>query len=215
MEMLTATLTHASGRTCRRLDNRFNVRQRDFASFDSGWALAQHSCFDHASGDFRRTEHGELVYRMKYCYDRVALESLAAQMVQRIKDRLAELNVDVSVFSAIIPVPPSKLDRPYQPVIELAKRVAEELGLNCDTEILYKEGPTVCVKGFNAYRDKVEHLRHTVKVRDTRYSGQRVLVIDDIIDSGATLDTVATALKVQGNIDRVYVLCATETLGKK
>jgi predicted amidophosphoribosyltransferase len=71
------------------------------------------------------------------------------------------------------------------------------------------------MKNLESYEEKVAHLRQVLKVADTRYAGKRLLVIDDIVDSGATLDTVASLLKTHGAVGHVYVLCATETLMKR
>lgn len=213
--MTTATTTHQTQTVCRRLDKRFNARQREHASFDSGWALSFHSRFNHTIGMFERTELGELVHKMKYRYNMAALVTLAELMAERIKSRLNELNVDATVFSAVIPIPPSKTNRPYQPVEELARLVAQRLGIPCDTKYLFKSAVTKDVKSLTSYKDKAELLRDAMQTADQRYAGKRVLVIDDIVDSGATLDMAAHTLKSKGQVDRVYVLCATETLGKQ
>lgn len=213
--MTTATTTRQTQTVCRRLDKRFNARQREHASFDSGWALGLHSRFNHEKADFERTELGELVHKMKYRYNMEALVTLAELMAERIKSRLNELNVDATVFSAVIPIPPSNTDRPYQPVEELARLVAQRLGIPCDTKYLFKSTVTTNVKSLTSYKEKVELLRDAMQTADQRYAGKRVLVIDDIVDSGATLDMAAHTLKSKGQVDRVYVLCATETLGKQ
>jgi predicted amidophosphoribosyltransferase len=152
---------------------------------------------------------------MKYYHDMRALNVLVEQMKQRITDRLAELGRETSVFDAIIPIPPSIQNRPFQPVIEIARRLAEQLSIRFDADLVSKQGDLQPMKNLESYEEKVAHLRQVLKVADTRYAGKRLLVIDDIVDSGATLDTVASLLKTHGAVGHVYVLCATETLMKR
>lgn len=209
------TVTNTVEHGCRRLDGAFNSAQRQYPNFDSGWALGLHTTLNKLTGSFERTTLGTLVYNMKYKSDASALSTLASLMVARIKERLAEFGLDSTFFSAVVPAPPSDLTRRLQPTVELAKRIAKELGIACDTDCIYKSASTTTMKSIDNYHDKVNLLRPALRSSDKRYAGKRVLVIDDIVDSGATLDCVAGALKEQGGVKNVYVCCATETFGKR
>jgi len=213
--METTLVSPTVGRSCRRLDRSYNNGHRKTPGFDTGWALALHRRYDSATKTLIRSEQGELVNRMKYYHDMRALNVLVEQMKQRITDRLAELGRETSVFDAIIPIPPSIQNRPFQPVIEIARRLAEQLSIRFDADLVSKQGDLQPMKNLESYEEKVAHLRQVLKVADTRYAGKRLLVIDDIVDSGATLDTVASLLKTHGAVGHVYVLCATETLMKR
>lgn len=50
---------------------------------------------------------------------------------------------------------------------------------------------------------------------DKRYKGKKILLIDDLYRSGATLNEITKTLYTQGEVDNVYVLCFTKTRSKK
>jgi predicted amidophosphoribosyltransferase len=67
------------------------------------------------------------------------------------------------------------------------------------------------MKTIQGYDSKRAILNDAMSITHQRYAGKRVLLIDDIIDSGATLDTSADFLKRHGGVATVNVLCATYT----
>jgi len=99
---------------------------------------------------------------MKYYHDMRALNVLVEQMKQRITDRLAELGRETSVFDAIIPIPPSIQNRPFQPVIEIARRLAEQLSIRFDADLVSKQGDLQPMKNLESYEEKVAHLRQVL-----------------------------------------------------
>ncbi|KAB2894166.1 MAG: ComF family protein [Chlorobi bacterium] len=147
---------------------------------------------------------------MKYCFNRSALLTLAELMVNQINSRLKELDKDKSCFDAVIPVPPSKLDRPFQPALELARQIAVGIHVPYDDTILRKTLKTDVIKGLPNYEIRVKMLENVFSVTDRRYEGKSVLVVDDVVETGATLDSVAKVLKEKGGISHVYVICGAK-----
>jgi predicted amidophosphoribosyltransferase len=80
--------------------------------------------------DTTRSEMGELIYRLKYGGDRSA--------VKRVIELLKAIN-GIEKFDAIIPVPSTNRNRPYQPVDEIAKELGAERGVEVLTGFLEKE----------------------------------------------------------------------------
>ncbi|WP_180380065.1 ComF family protein [Campylobacter porcelli] len=50
---------------------------------------------------------------------------------------------------------------------------------------------------------------------DKRYKNKKILLIDDLFRSGATLNEITKTLYTQGEVDNVYVLCFTKTRSKR
>lgn len=196
----------------KRLTGNYNAQTRTNKAFDCGYSLSVHGRI-HTDGEYERTGVGSLIYRAKYQQDREAVNELALLMSQHIATRLAEMGEDATYIHAIIPAPPSNLDRSFQPVYEIAKLVAEHLGIRYDEELVRKAQGS-CVKQMEGYSSKYPYVRERLTVVDRRYQGKRLLVVDDIIDSGATLDAIAATLKDSGATS-VYVMVATSTISKK
>jgi competence protein ComFC len=68
--------------------------------------------FGHPEFDTQRSQLGELVYRLKYKGDRNAIQTIVAAVVSFLRSR----NIQADV---IVPMPPSKSQRAYQPVMEM------------------------------------------------------------------------------------------------
>jgi predicted amidophosphoribosyltransferase len=71
--------------------------------------------------DTKRSEQGELVYRLKNRSDRKGLAPIAGAAVEFIKGWAPKVD-------AIVPVPPSR-KRAYQPVVEIAKAIGRLLSV--------------------------------------------------------------------------------------
>lgn len=195
----------------RRLSNAYNQFARTNQRFDTGYALASHGLFNR-EGFYKRTSVGELVYEAKYRLDRSAVERLAELMLQVVQSRLREIGLTTAFFDVVVPVPPSRLDRPFQPVFELARHIATRLNLPCDeTTLVKREGQQV--KSLKDYQAKYTYVRERLYTTSDHLAGKRVLVIDDIIDSGATMDAVADALKAAGAV-QVHPLVGSSTVTK-
>lgn len=195
----------------KRLEHSYNCFHRSQGAFNSGWALSNHTDVLNGTNTCQRSEIGSLVYAMKYEHSLVALHQLAETMAYFITRRLKQIGARPEYFAAIIPVPPT-VDRLYQPVVELARTVSAMVGIPCDTGLLVKHTRHEQMKKIKGYSNKRAILKDAMSVTDQRYAGKRVLVLDDIIDSGATLDTSSDILKRHGGVATVNVLCATYTL---
>ena len=108
----------------------------------------------------------------------------------------------------VVPVPlesRSKKVRGYNQARDLAVGVACKICLPL-TDILVRKAP----REHQARLDRSgrwQNLRGTMETRDSRIiRGARVLVVDDVITTGATLDEAARALKLAG---ATKVVCVT------
>lgn len=100
----------------------------------------------------------------------------------------------------IIPVPlhPSRVkERGYNQALLLAQELAKETGLPLWEDSLVRATPTPPQIGLTAIRRR-ENVRDAFLSTDQRLAGKRVLLIDDVCTSGATLEACSVALHKPG-----------------
>jgi predicted amidophosphoribosyltransferase len=183
-------------------------------SFWQGVALDYHTISSKVNliGQFEttRTELGEALYQLKYKFDRSKIPILAQVVSEYIrKSRIYH------ELKAIIPVPPSNFDRPFQPVLELTKSIAEKIALPSPENYLLKIKETQALKEIEDNDQRRLEMQDAFKVVDQCYRNESVLLFDDLYRSGETLNAVCQTLKNQGNVKMVYCLTITRTRTKR
>ena len=180
-------------------------------SFFDGYALELHTIKStlKADGSFEtlRTELGELIYKLKYNFDKSSIEPLAQRCANIIKNIFP--NIDV-----IIPAPPSNLNRPFQPVYEIAKRISELTKIPVDFDFI-KKLPTEQIKTLSDQEARNIILERAISIKDRRYKGRNILLFDDLFRSGDTLNAIAKKLRNDGEVNNIKALCVTKTRVKK
>ena len=183
-------------------------------SWDAGYVLDVHTVsstmigyneFGHPEFDTQRSELGELVYRLKYKGDKGSIPNITEAIVNFLKSW--KINPDL-----IIPMPPSKLQRPYQPVIEVASELGKALRIPFKSSSLTKTKTTPQMKDIGDLSARMSALKDAFTVIE-ELRGKKILLIDDLFQSGATMNVVAETLKKQGHADAVYALALTRTRG--
>ena len=164
--------------------------------------------YGHEQFDTKRSEMGELLYRLEYKSDKSVLEDIVNTSAEFLKNRwqIAD-NVD-----AIIPVPPSKSGRSIQPVIKVAKGISSKLKIPVCQNVLTKVEETPELKDIYDYNQRLKLLKNAFDVADaSKTSGKNILLLDDLYRSGATVDAIVHTLFVEGKVNKVYVLALTRT----
>jgi predicted amidophosphoribosyltransferase len=183
-----------------------------------GWALDFHTIsseflgYDDAGNarfDTRRTDLGELVYRLKYRGDLEALEGIA----KAVADFLSTKPVTLSRVDIVVPVP-SSTERAAQPVMAIAKRVAELLVKPFLGGAVRKTRETPQLKTIDDPDERQEILEGAFSVDKASVFNKGVLLVDDLFRSGATANTVTRALYAAGAA-RVYFVAITRTRIRK
>jgi predicted amidophosphoribosyltransferase len=187
---------------------------RIIGNWTHGWALAVHTVSSTPGStesmrpDFatERTELGAALYALKYRGDREQVGPIAKTVAAFIRGR-SEL-VDIQ---AVLAVPPSNMERSFQPVEMLVARIGAELGLPAPDDYIIKTKPTAALKNMAGKQRRREQLEGAFAVADQRFNGMHVLLFDDLFRSGETLKAVTVALLFDGNAAMVSVLAATST----
>lgn len=157
--------------------------------------------FGHDRFDNTRSEIGELVYQLKYRHDQTAVTKII-ELLSVIKG--------IEKFYAIIPVPSSKA-RAVQPVDAIAKALGKQRGVRVLEGYLIKDGNAE-LKDIHDPDERLKILENTIKISGKEdISGQRVLLLDDLYRSGATLNVCCNVLKQQAMIGEVSVLTMAKT----
>lgn len=125
--------------------------------------------FGHEVYDTKRSEIGELLYRLKYKSDMEAANEIVAAISTYLKPHLAE-------FDLIVPVPPSGA-RAVQPVITLAK------GIGVATKLPVVECVTLTrsatqLKGVMDPSKRKELLAGLHAIDTTQTKGKRILLFE-------------------------------------
>jgi predicted amidophosphoribosyltransferase len=180
--------------------------------WDAGFTLDAHTIsaeflgYDldgRAQFDTVRSELGEMLYRLKYRGDRAASIPLAAVAAEFIRAR--RLPVDV-----IVPVPPSKV-RSFQPLLAIASSLASELRVGFDARSLRKVKETAELKSVEEMAEREAALEGAFDVQGHALTGRRILMLDDLYRSGATMSEAARTLRSRGRIASLVVLALTRT----
>ena len=150
--------------------------------------------FDGAIGAFEyRFPLDRLVRRFKYAGDLALGRWLAERLAERLTDEEPP---------SLIVAPPSTRERlrerGFNPALELAKRVAVEIGVPCAMEGLVRVRETLPQPGLG--RD--DRRRNLEGVLATRLAleGRSVALVDDVMTTGATADAAARVLKRAGAV---------------
>jgi hypothetical protein len=169
--------------------------------WQEGWALGFHSGFGGA--DWKRSPVGDLTYRLKYEGDPAAAQPLVEQALAVCRAHAAMAGID-----ALVAVAPS-VTRSFDPVTAIVEGLAAGLGKPA-LDALVKTRQTAPQKDMRTLAQKKANVAGAFAVK-AEVSGKRLLVVDDLFDSGATLEEVTRVLR-QAGAASVCVLTLTRTI---
>ena len=162
-----------------------------------------HDSFGNPQFETKRSELGELVFRLKNRNDKNTLDSIADSAVQFIQGWNP-------TFDLIVPVPPSRKRADYQPVVEIATAIGARLAKPVEMAAVRKVKETPELKNVFGYQERLKLLEGAFKANAEAVAGKRILLVDDLYRSGATATLVAQELLV-GGAASVFMLAMTKT----
>ena len=164
--------------------------------------------YGHPQFDTRRTELGELLYRLKYGSD----TSVITEMVDAIASFIG--SCWKPSLELIIPVPPSG-SKSRQPVLLLAEPLGKRLDIPVITECVRRVRDLPQLKDVYDYDERLRLLEDAHEINPSRLKGRRVLLFDDLYRSGATMNAITEALYDQGSVAEVFALTVTRTRSRR
>ena len=188
------------------------VAIRLYGNWDKGYALSEHSKSStfigytpsgRAEFETDRTEMGALIHGLKYRKN----YGLVTSIIDLIRRDFKSLGV----IDLIVPVPPST-EREIQPVHLICRVLGTEYKVPVENNWVFKTGKTTEQKNLSNRTEKVEVAKGSFSLNPGLcYRNRNVLLVDDIYDSGATLEAITEILKSEGKVKRVCVLTMTKT----
>lgn len=182
-----------------------------FGPWDQGWVLAKHTLSSTYVGENQygrpkfqttRSEVGEATFQLKYrqAFDQV--EPLAATLVEHIYPRLADVGF-------IVPMPASTA-RARQPVTEIALAIGKMTGKPVFIELLLKQTGQ-SLKDLHGKDEKLATLKDRMRIVSgiTNEGRWNVMLIDDLFDSGASMEAACATLRTYPKVGRVYAVALT------
>ncbi|HGM5958358.1 ComF family protein [Stenotrophomonas maltophilia] len=190
------------------------VRQLD-GSWDLGYALHKHTLssvylgedeYGHPRFDNTRSEPGEALYQLKYRGDWNQITPLAAQIHASLLPLFGKIDL-------IVPMPASTT-RARQPVDELAAELGKITKIPVFNNLVLKTAApqgAPQLKNLHGREEKDAALlgRFSINPCITNEGRWDALLLDDLFDTGATMDAVCTALRTYNKINRVYAAAIT------
>ncbi|HUU28049.1 MAG TPA: ComF family protein [archaeon] len=164
--------------------------------------------YGHPKFDTKYSEMGELLYRLKYKKDESVLDDIITTTSQFIKSK----NWPVDL---VVPVPPSRKGRKFQPVSIVAEGIATALGIDISSNCVVKVKYDSELKNIFDFEKRLCILKDAFEIRDPVVVGLAVLLFDDLYRSGATLSEVSKILKEEGKVRDLYVITLTKTRSKR
>lgn len=178
--------------------------------WDAGWVLDKHvlsSTYigDNAQGhpqfDTTRSEAGEAAFRLKYRSDWNQVGPLVEALANEIFPRLSEVGF-------IVPMPASNA-RQRQPVTEVARALGERIKVPV-FESLAKAPGGASLKDLHTKDEKVAAIGNTITVVDCISEGSwNVLLVDDLYDTGASMEAACAVLRSYAKVKKIYVAALT------
>ncbi len=179
--------------------------------WDLGFALDTHviesiplgeDAYGHLRFESTRSPIGELLYQFKYNgrYDNLT------EIVDTIKSFLST-QPEMQNIETILPVPPTKA-RSYQPTFEIAQALAKELKVFYCNDVL-ENYSQIEAKGLSA--DEKYQLVGAIVKKKPATRKHSTLLIDDLYQTGTTLNQCTSLLRDDPLVDKIYVLTITKT----
>ncbi|ASS56907.1 ComF family protein [Rhizobium leguminosarum] len=182
--------------------------------WDEGYALDKHMLHSTFTGyneygrptfDNVRTEPGEAVYQLKYRKDWSQAIALAQAVAAHILPKFPAIGL-------VIPMPASEA-RDRQPVDEVASELAKIIGVISFTNIIEKAHSATGkkLKDMDTKAEKDAELAGRLSIKDSiGGNGQwNALLVDDLFETGASMEAATKALRTYKKIAGIYVAALT------
>ena len=168
--------------------------------------FAGYNEWGHEKFDTTRTEVGEALFQLKYRQDFNQVKPLAKAVVRHIIPKFEDVGL-------VVPAPASTT-RARQPVAEIAREVADRIGVPFFDNLVVKSVASEncgSLKDLDSKEEKVAALKGRFVLNKAISNSGRwnAIVIDDLYQTGATMEAVCEILSGYCRIGGVYVAALT------
>ncbi len=152
---------------------------------------------------FGKTKSGQMVFLGKSGQDLKMIRELASQCKESLQGIIKQYKIQALVFA------PHSIPRK----VSFLKEFEKYLSLPLPKLQLLKvfSGAPVAQKSLQKLSDRIENAQETIFLKEQGHAFKRVLVIDDAVGSGATINAIAQKLKSSG-VDFVVGYAVTGSL---
>ena len=149
---------------------------------------------------FGKTKLGQLLLYAKQSQNKDLIRELVIQIKPKIEELVKKFSIDAVGF-----IPPT-----VKREVQLMKELERQINLSIPSISLVKVKTPVAVpqKTLTKLEDRIENAKSTIVVDDTR-TYDTLLLIDDALGSGSTLNEIAQKIKKQGLAKTVIGLAIT------
>lgn len=162
--------------------------------FTRGWSVFSYS-----------KEIKQSVYQFKFHNKREYGEFYASEMVRVCGGEILAWNPDI-----IIPIPmyqKKQRKRGYNQAEILARLTGEKLGILVEKKLLRRVRNTVPQKELSR-KEREQNLKCAFEIQQEAVTSKKILLVDDIYTTGATMDAAAETLLLAGALEvRFLTLC--------
>lgn len=137
---------------------------------------------------FGKTKLGQKLLYAKQTQSEFLIEDVSKQVLPDVNKLIKRYKIDAIAF--IPPTIPRK--------IQFIKEFEKHLNLNLPKILLTKAYPTsvlIAQKTLSKLEERVENAKKSIYIRSENINYDRILIIDDAIGSGSTLNEIATKIK--------------------
>lgn len=183
-----------------------------YGNWDAGYALDKHVLSSRYIGgneygrpqfDTTRSEVGEALFQLKYRGDMAQVDKIATALAEEIYPKFADVGF-------IVPMPAST-PRLVQPVTEIARNLSKLIDKPLVEGLLTKVPGGGALKDMHDKGAKVEALKGHFLIDDVIQNAGcwNALLVDDLFDTGASLEVATAALRTYPKVGKIFVATAT------
>jgi ComF family protein len=158
-----------------------------------GACLKQAPHFDATQAVFRyEFPVDSLIQALKYSHRLASADFLGRFLAPMAAGRRPDLILPVPLSAARL------VERGFNQALEIARPLAKALGVPLETGHIHRRRDTAPQTGL-PWKERAQNMRHAFEC-DIDLGGKSVLVVDDVMTTGATLDELARTLKAHGAV---------------
>jgi len=159
--------------------------------------------YGHPTFDTKRSVMGQYLYKLKYGQHLPVISKIVA-LIQ--KD--ANFIRFISKIDIILPVPPSNKFRRIQPVLLVSQSLSQEFDKTLRSDVLSSTNKEE-LKNVET-SEKYDKIRESVTLIGDINRSSKLLIFDDVFDSGSTINAITNVLMSNG-YKNIYVFTLTKT----